>query len=73
MLEKLKSELQARKGSTPSAPHQTYTDGRFEVGVSCHKTTDIPVTMDIHQRYGYVEGSGQLCKDCYREIYGKLR
>ena len=53
--------------------NDAYGDDSFEVCVSCHQVTDIPVNMDIHQRYGYVEGSGQLCKDCYREIYGNFR
>ena len=39
--------------------------------VSCGKETDCPKTMPIDYRYYYVEGAGQLCKECYDKIYNK--
>lgn len=38
----------------------------YETCVLCNKLTDIPITMHIDLRYGYVEGSGQCCKECYQ-------
>lgn len=37
--------------------------------IICKK--DVPVKKDlpIDQRKYYVEGAGQLCPDCYKEIY----
>lgn len=37
--------------------------------VLCGK--DIPISIDTHitNRKGYIEGAGQLCKECYHEIY----
>ncbi len=50
-----------------------YTAGQFEVCVSCHRITDVPASLPVRQRRGYIESVGQLCEDCYYEIYGKLR
>ena len=33
--------------------------------VICKKTTKYPTSTNIHQRFGYIEGMGQLCEDCY--------
>ena len=40
--------------------------------VSCGKDTEYPVIMNIDYRYYYVEGVGQLCKECYDKIYNKV-
>lgn len=45
----------------------------FENCVVCRKQTDVPKTRDISERKYYIEGAGQLCRDCYFEIYGKGR
>ena len=37
--------------------------------VSCDKETIYPKHMNITYRYHYVEGAGQLCKECYEKIY----
>ena len=37
--------------------------------VLCGKETHYDITTNIEQRQYYVEGSGQLCKDCYRQVY----
>lgn len=37
--------------------------------VSCHKDTIYNTTDHIEYRIGYIEGAGQLCLDCYEEIY----
>jgi len=37
--------------------------------VSCDKETKVDVNTHIDYRYYYVEGSGQLCRDCWEEIY----
>ena len=38
--------------------------------VSCKKETLYNKTDHVDYRLGYVEGAGQLCLDCYGEIYG---
>jgi hypothetical protein len=35
--------------------------------VMCDKITLYDVTEHIDSRYGYVEGAGQLCIDCYEK------
>ena len=37
--------------------------------VSCNEETIYNRTDHIHFRVGYIEGAGQLCLDCYDEIY----
>lgn len=37
--------------------------------VMCGKETKYPKTMDIEFRDYYVESAGQLCFDCYVDIY----
>lgn len=39
--------------------------------VFCGQKTNIKVTTPIKERYYYIEGSGQLCSDCYYEFYVK--
>ena len=43
--------------------------GKKEVCVSCGCETPYVFETPIQERIGYVEGSGQLCDDCFKEIY----
>lgn len=38
---------------------------KYETCVICGKLTDVLVSTHIDYRYGYVEGCGQCCKECY--------
>ena len=42
-----------------------------ELCVTCEKETTYDKEEHIDQRIGYVDGSGQLCLDCYDELYIK--
>ena len=35
----------------------------------CGKDTKIPKTTSIFERAYYVEGAGQLCRECFDKIY----
>ncbi len=37
----------------------------------CGKMTEYKKDTSITERIGYIEGCGQLCKDCYYELYIK--
>ena len=39
--------------------------------VTCDKETSYDVKDHTNERMGYVKGVGQLCLDCYDEIYVK--
>ena len=41
-----------------------------EICIICGKQTTIDVNTHIDLRYGYVEGAGQCCKQCYDKTYG---
>lgn len=37
--------------------------------VSCGVETPYLIIENIHNRYHYIEGAGQLCEECYENIY----
>ena len=37
----------------------------------CHKLLNVKKRTPVTIRRGYIEGAGQLCKDCFRELYDK--
>ena len=41
-----------------------------EYCVKCGKETPYTKDVPIDQRDCYIEGAGQLCDDCFIEIYG---
>ena len=43
----------------------------YETCVVCHKLTKVKKNTDIDIRSHYVEGVGQLCKRCFKELYQK--
>lgn len=38
-----------------------------EICIICGKETNVDVNTHIDYRYGYVEGAGQCCKECYEK------
>ena len=42
-----------------------------EICIICGKETDIDINTHIDYRYGYTEGAGQCCKECYDRTNGK--
>ncbi len=39
--------------------------------VICGKVTSVPNDTPVEMRNDYVVGCGQLCRDCYYELYNK--
>ncbi|GEM_PF-4533454 len=64
-----------RIASNPET-NQEYDDakdgevGEFERCVSCWNPTDIKKNTPIDKRPFYVEGVGQLDRECFMEVYG---
>lgn len=44
------------------------SDIKYEKCVCCKKETIVPVNMNIEYRAFYVEGAGQLCRECYKKL-----
>ena len=44
---------------------------RKDVCVRCGKTTVYDESVPIEQRKHYIEGSGQLCVECWQILYGE--
>jgi hypothetical protein len=42
-------------------------NNEFEKCIMCGSLTDVKVSTHIDYRYGYVEGAGQCCKECYEK------
>jgi hypothetical protein len=49
--------------------HKWEKNKKIDNCVNCGKETPYPANMHIAYRMYYVEGAGQLCKECYEEIY----
>ncbi len=45
----------------------------YENCVLCGKRTEILRKTPTHSRENYIEGCGQLCPECAKEVYGKER
>lgn len=41
----------------------------YEECVLCHKKMHIRVSQPVCIRKFYIEGGGQLCKNCYQNVY----
>lgn len=47
-------------------------DDMYEICIICGGKTNVLKTTHIDYRYGYVEGAGQCCKECYQDSSRKL-
>jgi hypothetical protein len=53
-------------------PSKIYKDiNSMDSCVVCGITTPYNKSKSIEQRYGYIEGVGQLCLDCYKSTYNR--
>jgi len=41
----------------------------YEECISCKEITGTPKGLDIQERLYYLEGAGQLCRDCWEALY----
>lgn len=44
-------------------------EDEYEICVLCKKMTKVPFVQSIEQRNFYIEGAGQLCYNCYWDLY----
>lgn len=44
----------------------------YEKCVLCHKSLTVPTMQPVTSRKYYIEGAGQLCKECFQETYEKV-
>lgn len=57
-----------RSGRSQADPVPRRKKDVYERCVLCGAMTDVPKTLPIDQRAGYVPGGGQLCRRCCREL-----
>ena len=43
----------------------------YDLCTRCNGKTIYKTETQIHNRFGYIEGSGQLCGKCYEKVYTK--
>lgn len=48
------------------------TDNEFEVCIGCGLNTGVPINTNVEARKSYIEGAGQLCSNCFVEVYKKV-
>ena len=60
--------LFSRKTKVQDFSYFYMSSGGFEHCIMCHKKLDILKSTPIDQRLYYIEGAGQLCKDCWEGI-----
>ena len=53
----------------PDYQTQEHMNNPIEKCVSCGIDTEYKFNDHIDFRFGYIEGAGQLCKECYAEVY----
>lgn len=41
----------------------------LDLCIRCGKETKYSKSTPVEKRYCYVDGTGQLCEACYREVY----
>lgn len=46
-------------------------DKSLEKCIVCDIVTDTPKNLDVNYRSNYIEGAGQLCKNCFDSIDNK--
>ncbi len=44
----------------------------YDTCVVCHEQMDVSADVNINNRNYYVEGCGQLCRNCYCKIYDSI-
>lgn len=49
--------------------HTTQTEDTAEYCVICGTKTEYTIKTPVYQRIGYIHGAGQLCRECYADIY----
>ena len=42
-------------------------DEIYEICIICKKITDVEKTTHIDFRFGYIDGAGQLCRECAKK------
>ena len=48
---------------------QIHKHDLYENCISCKELTGTPKTLDIQKRLYYIEGAGQMCRDCWEALY----
>jgi len=49
---------------------ETISKTGYDLCINCGKETKYLANTPIAERYNYVKDAGQLCDDCYIQIYG---
>ena len=70
--EKLKEESEQMKDTMQEDEKLVYEEqfGNKDKCNLCNDDSLYDKTEPINERIGYIEGSGQLCLDCYEKVYG---
>jgi hypothetical protein len=59
----------ASRASKVNPFRSPYANTATEHCILCGCLTDVLICQDVHSRKFYIEGAGQLCRDCYEDLY----
>ena len=45
----------------------------IEKCIRCGRPTPYDIHTPIASRFYYIDGSGQLCEDCWKRVYGEIK
>lgn len=48
---------------------QIHKEQLYESCISCKEITGTPKVLDIQKRLYYLEGAGQMCRECWETLY----
>ncbi len=66
--------MNGNRGKTEQkSERKTEQEAQWETCVCCHRKIRVVPDQPIEFRAFYIEGAGQLCYDCYQEIYGNRK
>ncbi len=51
---------------------KNHKEDEYETCVICKCKTNVKKDKPIKERYSYVEGTGQLCYECYKKLYKQI-
>ena len=53
-----------------SPEHKAEKSSAFETCAICHSITETPKDFPVENRSRYVAGVGELCQECYSQLFG---
>jgi hypothetical protein len=67
LIKNIDKKIKSMKNETKKEPTKVEIDNC----ANCGKPTIYPKSVNVDFRQYYIDGAGQLCKECYNKIYNE--